>query len=87
MEAFNSTVIRYLIIDTESTSDGWIVNLQVYLAQNRKGSVNGNILVDLDLDFVNLTEIHPVSMQQNSSEEIILSYQVTFPMVIISKLY
>lgn len=81
IESYQSSVLRYLVVDTIESDESWTVNIDTYFAGNKNGLVEGTMKVDILLDFINITQLHPVSQKQNSYGEIVTSYEISFPKV------
>lgn len=41
LEAYNETVIRHVVIDTEKVGTNWKVNVDVYFQNNRRNQISG----------------------------------------------
>lgn len=82
IESYNSSVIRYLAIDTVESNDSWRVIIDTYFANNKKGLVEGNLIVEIDLDFINITKIFPISLKPNNYSEMVSIQEIVFPKVL-----
>lgn len=93
LEAYNSTVIRYITVNTsqsstDSYSRTWNVALKVYFEATPKNkSVSGTIAVNLNTDITNITESFNVVLDKNEDGEIVTTLNLTIPAVSLNKIY
>lgn len=81
IESYQTSKIRYLAIDTVESDDSWTINIDTYLATNKEGQVDGNLKVDIDLDFVQLTHYFIISLKANQYKEMVSSNEFLIPKV------
>ncbi|CAG9863674.1 unnamed protein product [Phyllotreta striolata] len=80
IESYNESLIRYVVNDvTEAKDDKWRVNLDVYLANNRRNAVRGKIQLDFSLQFVYITNEVDVNCVINEHNELVVTTYVEIP--------
>lgn len=83
LEAFNSSVIRYLLVDyKEAPNDSWMISVSTYLSAKSGETLQGKLLYFLETDVTVIQQIVNVN-QTNSGEdnEIQVDFSFTIPQV------
>ena len=68
LEAFNSSVVRYLVVDNEETTNGWILQVSTYLSAKKRQNVSGKLKYKLNLDTSSITKVVVVDTRAESDE-------------------
>ncbi|KAL3278385.1 hypothetical protein HHI36_013713 [Cryptolaemus montrouzieri] len=82
LEAFNTNVIRYTVVEMEENtlSSTWNVSVVTYLSNNVLNRANGKLILNLDTDYdAKLTVVHDVNTSANEFDEIEISQSFDVP--------
>ncbi|XP_063918755.1 beta-mannosidase-like isoform X1 [Zophobas morio] len=82
LEAFDSSVIRYLLVDYDETSDdSWMITISAYLSATKGKTLEGKLRYTLETDVSSIEQIVEVNEPSNDNDEIKIDYSFTVPKI------
>ncbi|KAJ8934145.1 hypothetical protein NQ314_013555 [Rhamnusium bicolor] len=82
IESYNTSAIRYVVVDAVEKADAWALNIDTYFANNVRQYVVGSVVFQLALTSnLNISRIVQVSQPLNEYGEILLNTSFDVPKV------
>lgn len=84
LEAYNSTVIRDITVDTslQTTTNSWDVNLKIYFENTPNNrTVKGTVAINLKTDVTTISELFYVVLTNNEYGDLVTTVNFTIPTV------
>ncbi|RZC37633.1 beta-mannosidase-like, partial [Asbolus verrucosus] len=87
LEAFNSSVIRYLLGDyEEAPSDSWLIKTSTYLSAKKGETIQGKLLYTFQTDVTVIQQIENVNQTNTDDDnEVKIDFSFTIPKLTVKK--
>jgi beta-mannosidase len=79
LEAFNSSVVRYLMADHQdapNTTDSWLVTISAYLSAKKGETIVGKLLYNLQTDVSLIQEVVDVNHTSDNGDDVRVDFSV-----------
>jgi hypothetical protein len=79
LEAFNSSVVRYLMADHQdapNTTDSWLVTISAYLSAKKGETIVGKLLYKLQTDVSLIQEVVDVNHTSDNGDDVRVDFSV-----------
>jgi beta-mannosidase len=79
LEAFNSSVVRYLMADHQdapNTTDSWLVTISTYLSAKKGETIVGKLLYNLQTDVSLIQEVVDVNHTSDNGDDVRVDFSV-----------
>ncbi|XP_056629755.1 beta-mannosidase-like [Diorhabda sublineata] len=84
IESYTETTIRYVSVDVTDDGINWHANVDVYLANNGKNKVTGQLTINLQTDATPIDEYIDVDVSPNEYGELVKNFEIVVPKNIVS---
>ncbi|XP_060536178.1 beta-mannosidase [Cylas formicarius] len=79
IEAYDETVIRYVVTQLTEQDDNWNLNVDTYFANNGNGKVKGSLDLEIALDSRKISQKVDVDVSPNEYSELVQSTSIVIP--------